>query len=139
MACNVAPLGVPVVAHPIGVPCWVTANRSVPLPVRPSVLVTSMSNPLITASLAIVIFAVKLVEPLNAVELTVTPPGFVVPVTNHWALAPLLNPLPLSVTFKLVVPWGAAAGLVEVTWIWAAAGRMPTTATKTARVSNIDE
>lgn len=60
-------------------------------------------------------FAVKLLEPLNVVEFTVTPPGFVVPVTNQCAFAPFLKPLPLMVTFRLVVPWGAAAGLVEFT------------------------
>src|SRR5438552_5801543 len=70
---------------------------------------------------AILIFAVKLLEPLNVVELTVTPPGFVVPVTNHCALAPFLNPLPLMVTFRFTVPWGAALGVVELTWICAIA------------------
>ena len=44
-----------------------------------------------------------------------TPPGFVVPVTNHWALAPFLNPLPEMVTSRLIVPWGAAVGLAEST------------------------
>ena len=37
------PPGVPVVEQPVGVPCWVTAKRSVPLPVRPSALVTRTS------------------------------------------------------------------------------------------------
>src|ERR1051325_6064646 len=115
MVTKLNPLGVPVVLQPIGVPCWVTANRSVPLPVRPSVFVTRMSNPLIVASVAIVMFAVNAVEPLKVVEFTVTPPGFVVPVTNHWALAPFLNPLPLIVTVRFMVPWGAELGLVEVT------------------------
>ena len=77
------PLGVPVVVQPIGVPFTVTANLSVPLPVRPLVFLTTMSKPLITASGATVMFAVNWVEPLNVVEFTVTPPGFVVPVTNH--------------------------------------------------------
>ena len=37
------------------------------------------------------------------VDLTVTPAGFVVPVLKNVAFAPLLNPLPLTVTFKPVV------------------------------------
>jgi hypothetical protein len=84
-------------------------------------------------------FAVNVFEPLNAVEFTVTPPGFVVPVTNHWALAPFLKPLPLIVTFKLVVPWGAAEGLVEVTCIWPAAGNAPIAATTIKMASSNDE
>ena len=52
------PLGVPVVEQPTGVPFCVTANRSVPLPVRPSAFLTTMSKPLITASDATVILAV---------------------------------------------------------------------------------
>ena len=38
-------------------------------------------------------------------ELTVTPPGLVVPVTNHCAVAPFLNPLPETMTLRFVVPW----------------------------------
>lgn len=120
-------------------PLWRTANRSVPLPVRPSVLVTSTSKPLMLAVDDTVMFAVNWLELLNVVELTVTPPGFVVPVTNHCAFAPFLNPLPLTVTLRLMVPWAAALGLVEVTWIWAAAGRMPATAKNTAIAINLDE
>ena len=54
-------------------------------------------------------FAVKPLEPLKVVEFTVTPPGSVVPVMNHWALAPFLNPLPLMLTplYSLArkLPW----------------------------------
>ena len=60
-------------------------------------------------------FAVSWVELTKLVELTVTPPGFVVPVTNHCALAPCLKPLPLTVTFRLMVPWAAEVGLVVFT------------------------
>src|SRR5439155_17034659 len=67
-----------------------------------------------TAPDAIVMLAVNEDEPLNVVEFTVTPPGLVVPVTNHWALAPFLNPLPLTVTFRFTVPWGAALGGVDL-------------------------
>src|SRR5215813_13291975 len=81
-----------------------------------------MSKPLITASGATVILAVIWVGLLKEVEFTVTPPGFVVPVTNHCATAPLLNPFPVTTTSRLIVPWGAALGLAESTWIWAAKG-----------------
>src|SRR5882762_5981323 len=67
-------------------------------------------------------FAVNWLELLKVVELTVTPPGLVVPLRNHWAFAPFLNPFPLTVTFRLIVPCGAALGLVEETWIWPVAG-----------------
>src|SRR5215467_3034745 len=105
----------------MGVPLVVTVNASLPTPVRPSMLITFTSKPEVTASDAMVMFAVRLVEPLKVVELTVTPPGLVVPPTNHCALAPLLKPLPFTVTFRFVVPWGAASGLVEFTWICAVA------------------
>src|SRR6516164_1788654 len=105
----------------MGVPLVVTVNASLPIPVRPSMLITFTSKPEVTASDAMVRFAVRLVEPLKVVELTVTPPGLVVPLTNHCALAPLLKPLTFTVTFRFVVPWGAASGLVEFTWICAVA------------------
>src|SRR6266852_3393149 len=76
---------------------------------------------------AMVRFAVNWPEPLNVVEFTVTPPGFVVPVTNHCAFAPFLKPLPLTVMLRLMVPWGAALGLVELTWIWPTTGIAPST------------
>src|SRR5579864_3208339 len=84
---------------------------------------------------AIVMFAVSWPEPLNAVEFTVTPPGFVVPVTNHSAFAPFLKPLPLTVTLRLVLPWGAALGLVELTWIWPSAETTPATTKVAANIS----
>src|SRR5436309_4079994 len=91
-----------------------------------------------TAPDAIVMLAVNEDEPLNVVEFTVTPPGLVVPVTNHWALAPFLNPLPLTVTFRFTVPWGAALGVVELTWICAIAEtalRKLTAPAKTSRTN----
>src|SRR5215469_10165540 len=64
--------------------------------------------------------AVSWLELLKTVEFTVTPPGFVVPVTNHWAFAPFLKPLPLTVTFRLTVPCAAELGFAEITVICAA-------------------
>ena len=89
-------------AHWPGGDC--TANNSVPLPLRPSVFLTTTSNPPTYAVLETVIFAVSVLVFTNAVELTVTPPGFVVPLINHWALAPALKPLPPTVTLRLIVP-----------------------------------
>src|SRR5215469_4958928 len=72
-----------------------------------------------SASTEIEIFAVN-DEPLeNDVELTVTPPLFVVPVTWNAAFAPLLKPFPLIVTSRLVVPWAADDGSAPVTVICA--------------------
>src|SRR5579864_5675182 len=88
---------------------------------------------------AIVIFAVRLLEPLTVVELTVTPPGFVVPVMNHWALAPFLNPLPLTVTFRLMVPWAAELGLVELTWIWPSAPTAPAKRNVTDKANSLSD
>src|SRR6476661_4530519 len=99
----------------------VTVNASLPTPVRPSALVTTTSNPDVTAVVETVMLAVNCEELLKAVEFTVTPPGLVVPLTNHLALAPFLKPLPLTATFRFVVPWGAVFGLVEFTWICAVA------------------
>ena len=73
------------------------------------------------AVLDTVIFAVTWFEALNAVELTVTPPGFVVPVINHCALAPFLKPLPDTITLRLVVPCVVELGLALVTVICASA------------------
>lgn len=80
-------------------------------------------------------FAVSWLELTNVVELTVTPPGFVVPVTNHCAFAPFLNPLPLTVMSRLMVPWAAALGLVELTWIWPTAQATPKTTKAATNVS----
>src|SRR5215471_6913768 len=80
-----------------------------------------MSYPLMTASAATVILAVTCPELLNAVEFTVTPPGLVVPLTNHCALAPFLKPLPFTMTSRLTVPCAAELGVAEVTVICAAA------------------
>src|ERR1700758_666314 len=101
-------------------PPW-TANNSVPLPLRPSVFLTTMSNPPTYAVLETVMFAVRVLGFTNAVELTVTPPGFVVPLINHWACAPALKPLPPTVTSRLIVPWVAEFGTALVTEIWAGA------------------
>ena len=98
-----------------------------------------MSKPLITASGATVMFAVNWVEPLNVVEFTVTPPGFVVPVTNHWAWAPFWNPFPVMAMSRFMVPWGAALGLAESTWIWAVAGNALTPANNARTTKNTDE
>ena len=68
----------------------ITVNSSVPFPPRPSAFVTAMSKLAIAAVSATVIFAVNSVLLTKVVELTVTPPGSVVPVTNHFALAPFL-------------------------------------------------
>jgi hypothetical protein len=60
-------------------------------------------------------FAVSSPELTKVVELTVTPPGSVVPVTNHFALAPFLKPLPVTFTFRLIVPCAVEEGLAAVT------------------------
>ena len=98
-----------------------------------------MSKLLITASGATVMLAVNWVEPLNVVELTVTPPGFVVPVTNHWALAPFWNPFPVIAMSRLIVSWGAVLGLAESTWIWAVAGSAFTPVNNARTTKNTDE
>jgi hypothetical protein len=70
------------------------------------------------------IFAVndELLE--NEVELTVTPPLFVVPLTWNAAFAPLLKPFPLIVTSRLMVPWAADDGSAPVTVICATHGKV---------------
>src|ERR1035437_1689527 len=74
---------------------------------------------------------------LNAVEFTVTPPGLVVPETNHWATAPFLNPLPLTTTSRLTVPCAALLRTAEVTWICAnALGAQNSSATPISRRPN---
>src|SRR5215467_10717112 len=98
-----------------------------------------MSKFAITASAATEMFAVSCWELLNVVELTVTPPGFVVPVTNHCALAPFLNPLPPITTFRLTVPWAAELGLADLTWIWPVAGNTLPSATKSKKISDAAE
>src|SRR6516225_3751588 len=65
--------------------------------------------------------AVSWVSLLNAVELTVTPPGLVVPVTNHFAAAPFLKPLPDTITSRLMVPCADELGFAAVTLICAPA------------------
>src|SRR5512146_1962594 len=99
-----------------------TANSSPPFPVRPSVFVTTMSKLPICAVLETVMLAVRVVEFTKAVEFTVTPPGLLVPLTNHCALAPALKPLPPTVTLRLVVPWTAEFGIALFTDICAPAG-----------------
>src|SRR5579863_3562577 len=66
--------------------------------------------------------AVRVVEFTNAVEFTVTPPGLLVPLMNHCALAPAWKPLPPTVTLRLTVPWVAEFGVALVTDICATAG-----------------
>src|SRR5579864_5868192 len=92
-----------------------TANSSPPFPVRPSVFVTTMSKLPTCAVLETVMLAVRVEEFTNAVEFTVTPPGLLVPLTNHCAFAPALNPLPPTVTLRLIVPWTAEFGVALVT------------------------
>jgi len=55
-----------------------TVNSSVPLPVRPSVFCTMMSNPETTAVLATSIVAISCVESTTRVDETVMPPGSLV-------------------------------------------------------------
>src|SRR5205814_2536582 len=95
--------------------------------------------PLMVASGATVMLAASWVDPLKEVELTVTPPGFVVPVMNHCALAPFLNPLPVMATSRVTVSWGAALGLAESTWIWALMRRVLTAARNTTTQNKTDE
>src|ERR1041384_7585105 len=59
--------------------------------------------------------ATTVLAPLNAVLLTMTSPGFVVPVRKNCAFAPFLKPEPEIVTSRLNVPGAAAAGLAAVT------------------------
>src|SRR5579862_4373495 len=66
--------------------------------------------------------AVRVVEFTNAVEFTVTPPGLLVPLMNHCAVAPAWKPLPPTVTLRLAVPWVAEFGVALVTDICAATG-----------------
>src|SRR5579862_5690522 len=66
--------------------------------------------------------AVRVVEFTNAVEFTVTPPGLLVPLMNHCAVAPAWKPLPPTVTLRLAVPWVAEVGVALVTDICAATG-----------------
>src|SRR5258707_114024 len=75
-----------------------------------------MSKFAITAVSETVMFASTSLLLTNAVELTVTPPGSVVPVTNHFAFAPFLKPLPVTFTFRLIVPCSVDAGAAAVTW-----------------------
>src|SRR3990172_1543843 len=98
-------------------PAAVTAKSSVPLPVRPSAFVTSTSKLPRVASRATSMLAVSWPGLTNEVDLTVMPPGLVVPVTKNWETAPRLKPLPLIVTLRLTVPWGAEEGSAELTWM----------------------
>src|SRR5689334_21523347 len=87
-----------------------------------------MSKLAMSAVEATVIFAVTWFELTNAVELTVIPPGSVVPVKKNLELAPFLNPLPPTATFRLMVPCAAEFGFAEVTCGCAANGTEPTAA-----------
>jgi len=69
-----------------------------------------------------VMLAVRVVEFTNAVEFTVTPPGLLVPLMNHCAVAPAWKPLPPTVTLRLTVPWVAEFGVALVTDICADTG-----------------
>ena len=75
-----------------------TENSVVPLPLRPLLSVTSMSNFATAAVSATSMVATSLFEPWTTTFVTVTPPVSVVPATRNLALAVLLNPLPLTVT-----------------------------------------
>src|SRR6266404_2681699 len=91
-----------------------------------------MSKLAIEAVSATVMLAVNSPEFTKVVELTVTPPGSVVPVTNHFAFALFLKPLPVTFTLRLIVPCAVDAGAAAVTWTcWAwADDRAPVTLRK---------
>src|SRR5579872_7349315 len=78
--------------------------------------------------------AVRVVEFTNAVEFTVTPPGLLVPLMNHCALAPAWKPLPPTVTLRLTVPWVAEFGVALVTDICADIGWASMASVKTRNI-----
>src|SRR3972149_3277683 len=101
---------------PASEPFAVTLKSSVPLPVRPSAFCTLMSNFVIRAVSAMSMLATSSVGLTNEVDLTEMPPGSFVPVTKNHETAPRLKPLPLIVTLRLTVPWGAEEGSAELAW-----------------------
>src|SRR5437016_1940862 len=77
--------------------------------VPPSVFVTvRLRSPTVVDDEAVTT-AVSCVELTNAVELTVSP------VPDSDTAAPLTNPLPFTVTDRLLVPWITAPGFSELT------------------------
>jgi hypothetical protein len=85
-----------------------TVNAALSVELAPVGLVTVTEPAPSVAVEAIVMLAVSVVELTNVVEFTV------IPVAANEAVAPLENPDPVSVTFRLAAPRSAPVGLTAV-------------------------
>ena len=74
-----------------------------------------MSKLAMLAVSATSIVAISFFEPTTFTFLTVMPPAFVVPVTRKSTAALLSNPLPVTVTSRLMVPCVADDGSAAAT------------------------